>query len=294
MNNYAPDTVRFYERSIYNFSLFHSLDSPISDLDEDLIEEYTLYLREKNICSMSIHTYLSGMRRIIHYFAQKGYILNFNIVMPKVETPIKEVYTEEELKKLLKKPNVKTCRFVQYRDWVMVNYLLGTGQRRNTVAHLKVGDLDLMNRLVKLRVVKNKKPVILPLTNSLALILEEYLSYRGGTAEDPLFCSREGKPLSSESLSNAIRRYNLSRGVDRTSVHIFRHTFAYLSIKNNMDIVRLQRLLCHSDIKTTQGYLRSFGFEELQEDYERFNPLETFIGQSEVMKNWNKQQGKRK
>ena len=48
LNNYAPDTVRFYERSIYNFSLFHSLDSPISDLDEDLIEEYTLYLLRKS------------------------------------------------------------------------------------------------------------------------------------------------------------------------------------------------------------------------------------------------------
>lgn len=54
---------------------------------------------------------------------------------------------------------------------------------------MKIGDLDLENKLVRLRVTKNKKESILPLTETLVMILEEYLSYRGGELDDYLFVS---------------------------------------------------------------------------------------------------------
>ena len=174
----------------------------------------------------------------------------------------------------------------------MINYLLGTGQRRRTVVNLTVGDIDLANKLVKVRVVKNRKPTILPLTSSLTTILEEYLSIRGGENEDPLFCDREGRGMNCGSLTNMVRKYNLKRGVDKTSVHLFRHTFAYMSMKNGMDLIRLQHLLGHSKIDTTQRYLMSFGFEDLKEDYELYNPLEIFMGAGKVSNRWKTKQTK--
>ena len=44
--------------------------------------------------------------------------------MPKADKKIKETYTDEELKKLLKKPNLKRCEFNEYKTWVFSNYLL--------------------------------------------------------------------------------------------------------------------------------------------------------------------------
>ena len=290
VNNYSDYTTNFYKKAIHNFSLFYDLDSPVSDINRDLMEDYALYLADRGISSMSVHTYLRGVMRIVNYLADKDIIKRFTITMPKVETPVKEVYTESELKKLLKKPDVKNCKFSEFRNWVMVNYLLGTGQRRNTVTNIKIKDLDLENALVRLNVTKNKKATILPITKSLVDILEEYLDFRGGSPDDYLFCNESGKKLSNESCTNSIRKYNLRRGVDKTSIHVFRHTFAYMSIKNNIDIVRLQQLLCHSNIKTTQGYLRSFGFEDLRENYEMFNPLENFINKNTVAKNFKERQ----
>ncbi|MBP3383841.1 MAG: site-specific integrase [Firmicutes bacterium] len=286
LNNYAPDTLNFYEQSLHNFSLFCSLEEPIERLNADTMEEYTFFLQKKDISSVTVHCYLRGMKTVIRYLADKGFISHFEIILPKTVTPVKEVYTEEELKKLLKKPDVKKCSFAEYRNWVIVNYLLGTGQRRNTVINLKIGDIDLPNKLVTLRMTKNKKQTILPLTKTLVAVLEEYLTYRGGDKEDYLFCTWEGKPITPDGLSNNIRKFNLRRGVDRTAMHLFRHTFAYLAMKNKMDILKLQRLLCHSRLDTTQKYLRSFGFEELKEDYEQYNPLERFMSESEVMHNW--------
>lgn len=286
LKHYAEETVSFYERAIYNFSLFYDLEQPLHMLDCEVIENYNLYLCEKGLSATTIHCYIRGLKTIINHLFKKGVLPKFEIIVPKADSVIKEVYTEEELKKLLKKPNIKTCKFETYRNWVIVNYLLGTGQRRRTVVNLKVGDIDLSNRLVKVRIVKNRKPAILPLTKALVLVLEEYLSFRGGKDDDPLFCDKNGKAMSSDRLTNMIRKYNISRGVDKTSVHLFRHTFAYMSMRNGMDLIKLQQLMGHSKIDTTQRYLRSFGYEDLKVGYEQFNPLENFMGNSKVSDNW--------
>ena len=56
----------------------------------------------------------------------------------KGEEPIKETYTDEELKILLQKPNMKKCTFAEYRTWVVVNFLINSGSRgvRKTSTHL--------------------------------------------------------------------------------------------------------------------------------------------------------------
>ena len=61
---------------------------------------------------------------------------------------------------------------------------------------------------------------------------------------------------------------------------------------HNMDIIRLQQLLCHSKLETTQRYLQSFGFEDLKENYERYNPLEVIIGNNSISRDWRDKQKK--
>lgn len=287
LNGYSEYTIEFYQEIAHNLSTYTSLEQPINIFDKTLYEDYCLFLQQKGIKSTTIYTYLRGLKRMLNYFMNEGLIAQFTIDLPKMETPTKEVYTEEELRRLLKKPNLKKCRFTEYRNWVIINYLVGTGQRRNTITNIRIGDLDLDSKLVVLRVTKNKRETILPLTESLVLVLKEYLRYRGGTKDDYLFCSQEGKKIGNDSLTNAIRKYNHKRGVEKSSIHLFRHTFAYMCMKNDMDIMRIQKLLGHARIETTQNYLRQFGFSDLQKDYERFNPLESLKDDS-VAKRWRK------
>ncbi|HZK61796.1 MAG TPA: site-specific integrase, partial [Anaerovoracaceae bacterium] len=73
------------------------------------------------------------------------------------------------------------CGFTEYRNWVIVNYLLSTGQRRNTVINLKIKDYDPENGMMALRIVKNRKPTILPLSQTIVEILNNYLKFRKGS-----------------------------------------------------------------------------------------------------------------
>ena len=59
--------------------------------------------------------------------------------------------------------------------------------------------------------------------------------------------------------------------------HLFRHTFAKKYLLAGGDVFRLQKLMGHSDISVTKEYVEMFS-EDLKIDYDRFNPLDNFIG----------------
>jgi integrase/recombinase XerD len=174
---------------------------------------------------------------------------------------------------LLEKPDVKQCSFAAYRNWVIVNFLLATGCRAATLLAVRIEDVNLDTGTVFFRHIKTRTQQVVPLSRTLTAILKEYLEYRDGVPEDALFVTEYGKPMCLSTLENAIRVYNLARGVDKTSLHLFRHTYAQFYIKAGGDPFRLQKLLGHSDLTMTRRYVALYA-DDLKESYDRLNPLE--------------------
>lgn len=87
---------------------------------------------------------------------------------------------------------------------------------------------------------KARNQQIVPLSKALIKIMEEYLEHRSGDPTAPLFVSEYGNQMTLNSLGNAVWNYNHSRGVDKTSMHLFRHTYAKLYIQAGGDPFRLQ------------------------------------------------------
>ena len=183
-------TITTYQSSYKVFAEYYDSTELCSSLDIHVMNGFIVYLKENkemNNTSMNIH--LSSMRAFINYCIRLEYTPKFIVTMLKAEQTIKETYTESELKILLKKPDVKKCNFVTYRSWVIINYLLGTGNRESTVVNIKIGDLDFDNDSIILKKTKNKRQQIIPISNSLKIILLDYLKHRKGNNEDYLFCS---------------------------------------------------------------------------------------------------------
>lgn len=283
VNNYAEKTITYYENTIHVFNKFFDETRLAETIDEDTLQDYILYLKDSGVKDTTIKTYIGGLRTVLYFFMDNGWVDYFRIKVPKCAKQIKDIYTDEELRALLKKPNLNKCSFAEYRNWVMVNYLFGTGQRETSIVNIRIKDLDLANGIVKLTATKNKKQTLLPLSDSLIAILEQYLNYRKGEAEDFLFCNVTGEQLSTSGMISAIKLYNRSRGVSKTSIHLFRHTFATKWVRQNGDIVKLQHILCHSDLKTTQKYL-NVCLGDLQQDYQQMNPLESMLCSKKHMK----------
>ena len=249
-------------------------DKKASDITEDTLEGFILYLQNRGCNDITVQSYMRGVRCFCYYLMEEGYLQRFKIKLPKADKRIKETYTDAELKKLLKKPNVKTCEFNEYKTWVFSNYLLATGNRISTVLSLQIKDLDFENETIQLNKCKNRKAQIVPMASSLKVILKEYLTYRKGSPDDYVFCNSYGGKGDIRSYQEMLAKYNQKRGVSKTSAHLYRHTFAKRWILNGGDIFRLQKLLGHSNLDIVKEYVNMFD-RDLTKDYTSFNPLDT-------------------
>jgi len=114
--------------------------------------------------------------------------------------------------------------------------------------------------------------------------LREYLRIREGEPDDYLFCDEYGKMLSANALRLAIERYNRKRGVAKTSLHMFRHTFArkYL-IDCGGNAFTLQKLLGHSTLEMTKHYCAIFN-ADITKNFDSVSPLEQFGGTGKIVR----------
>jgi len=278
-NNLSDKTIKHYDTAIELFTNFLNIDNPsCCDINVDTIEEFIEFLKARNpdIRATSINSYLKDIRTILYYFMERGYLKNFTVKLLKEDITIKETYSTDDINLLIQKPNVKKCDFSEYRNWVITCYLLATGNRLRTVCELKNKDIDFDSNVIYLHKVKTRKAYSMPLSSALEKVLIEYMQYRKGEEDDYLFCNKYGDKLQESSLTTAIYRYNHRRGVDKTSVHLYRNTFAKIYITNEGDIARLQKLLGHSTAVMSLRYAKMFD-TDLNHHFDERNPLDNHM-----------------
>ena len=226
---------------------------------------------------VSTNTISSYCRTLKSFFSWLKTSEKTTVVVPlyKEQETIKETYTDEELLLLLKKPNTKS--FCEYRSWVIINLLLNCGCRAATIRHIENRDIDLDAKTIFYRHTKNGKTQAIPLCDDMCAILSEYKDIRQGEPTDYLFCTETGEQLSENALKLAITRYNTQRGLTKTSIHLFRHTFAkkYL-LDCGGNAFTLQKMLGHSTMKMTKHYTNLFD-ADLQKSFENNCPLVQLI-----------------
>ena len=160
--------------------------------------------------------------------------------------------------------------------------LYETGMRRSELASLPLSAIDITSLTIKVRGKRNKERII-PIENELAQSIALYITLREevlaqqkpDTTPDvssPLLITSKGKPVTDNKIYQIVERYMRPRSTaDRTSPHVFRHTFATTMIGNGADVRMVQEMLGHSSISTTQRYTH-ITTEKLIETYNKAHP----------------------
>ena len=228
---------------------------------DDLIEDFRYFITEiENSSEITANYYIRHLKAVINYYAEQGVIDGRKIVIKEIKPTVKDVYTDDELRKLLRRPRNEED-FTECRNWVIVNTFLGTGCRVSTLAALRVGDIDFENNLIIMNRQKNGTPNVVPLQQAtLAPVLREYIyAWRSDEEGNPLlnaqlFCRSDGEETTVEAIKKAVATFNKSRGVDKTSCHLFRHTFAKKWILAGKSAIELKKVLNHSSMKMVEHY----------------------------------------
>ena len=258
-------------------------EKTMSEIEELDLKLMILSMQESGLAANSIRSYTATLKSFFTWCNNEG-ITELNLKKYRAEETIKETYSAAELSLLLKKPNMKTCSFSEYRNWVIENFLVNCGCRAATVRNIQNRDVDLENRVIQARHTKNKKSLIIPLCTQMVNILIDYMSIRGGKLDDYLFPNEYGEMLTENALRCTIAKYNKRRGVQKTSIHLFRHTFAKMYLMDcGGNALMLQKLLGHSTLDMTRHYCEIFD-AELTRDFDSFSPLSRLTSSSEKIK----------
>ena len=264
-------TIRNYHQNLHNISLHFDITMPFDALTKEHLDQMVVSMRQAGLAHNTIATYVRLLRSFLNWANQER-LTTVMIPNMKEKDTIKETYTDEELDRLLKKPD-KNCDFCEYRSWTIVNFLLNSGCRAATVRNIQNRDVDLHARHITLRHTKTGKIQVIPLCSLMVSILRDYMAFRGGESADYLFCDQYGGMLSENALRLSIAKFNQRRGVQKTSIHLFRHTFArkYL-VDCGGNAFTLQKLMGHSTLKMTKHYCTIFD-ADIAKNYDTFSPL---------------------
>ena len=280
--NLREGTINHYKQSYTQFYKYFDPNMPVENFTADMYKRYVVHLRSTLHNDVSINSYLRDLITTLHFLMNEGYVAHFKMQAIKVDRTNVETYSDEELRILLQKPNIKKCSFTEYQCWVITNFLFCTGVRQRSLINIKVKDIDFDNSVVYVNVTKNRKPLIVPINQTMVHILNEYLKYRKAKSKDEyLFCNVYGVQLVKSTCYYMLSEYNKRRGVQTTGIHRYRHTFARQWILNGGNVVSLSRLLGHSSLQITQNYINLL-VSDVAKEVDTINLLDKFSSKKRI------------
>lgn len=259
---YAEKTIKTYSDHLIDFMQFANKEiddkgCPVCFVTRDMIIEWQAHLRfDLHNADTSVRTKVKSLRTFLYWCMdeERGYCKPFRIKLPKAEERLKELYSSEEMNAILRRP--RTRDLTEWRNWAIVNMVLRTGIRRSSLCELKWPDIDFEGKKVLLRHSKNRKQQYVPLADEAIEVLAIWRDFSPQTKENYVFFSTYSeKKLAPNSMTQAIRKYNLNRGVSKTSLHLMRHSFATIYLRKGGQIGKLQKILGHQTMDMTQRYV---------------------------------------
>ena len=231
------------------------------DVKSTDLRQFIYGLKAAGLAPSSIRRKISSLRSYFGFLLAEAIIESDPSELlegPKSGRALPTVLSPEEVEALLDAPNGEDP--LASRDRAMLELMYAAGLRISELIALRTRDLDMKERLIRVRG-KGSKERIIPFGGKAAEAITVYLeTARSGLAKDrthdgALFLGRRGRRLSRMGAWKIIRRNVDRAGIrKRVTPHTIRHTFATHLLQGGADIAAVQEMLGHVDISTTQIY----------------------------------------
>jgi len=238
LKNYAKQTIKGYIIHVKKY-----LESNITKkegINPESVKKFILKELEKKEPSSVSHSIFA-----IEYFFNNVMHQKLSLPKPKRNKKIPEILTKEEIKKMIDST-------INIKHILIIKLLYGCGLRVSEIINLQKEDLNFEEGLIKINLAKGRKDRFVKIPNSL---LDNLKSYFNLNNEEVLFPSNRGGKLSKKTISKIVENASNKAGIKkRVYPHLLRHSFATHLLEQGTDLRIIQKLLGHSDIKTTQIY----------------------------------------
>jgi len=199
------------------------------------------------------------------------------VEIPKVPTRYPEIISLEQARRFLRAARGSTWTGIRNR--AILGTFLDTGVRLSELIGLNLEDVDVLTGTARIRSGKGDKERHVYMGRALLRNMRKWIEVRGFHEEGtPFFLTKDGNRLDLRNVERIVSRIadRAKLGSVRITPHILRHTFATHYIQNGGDPFSLQRILGHSDIKTTMIYVNLAG-AGLQEAHAKASPMDRLL-----------------
>ena len=244
-------------------------------LDTPLVLAFLTYLEDKRGCSASTrNARLAAIRSFMRFvelrvpsvIEQSRRVLA--IPVKRTDQKLVRHLLPAEMEALLRAPDTRTRSGI--RDRAMIHLAFAAGLRATELVTLPHTAIDMKGTPTVRVVGKGRKERSLPLWKTAADDLRAWLAVRGDAHVPELFTNARGGAMTRSGFEYVLAKHVEAASTSCPSIrsksispHVLRHTCAMTILRATGDVRKVSLWLGHSDIKTTQMYLRADPDEKL-------------------------------
>ena len=273
--NLSSNSISAYKRDLEFFSK-NVNEKDISKISEKDIKK-VIGIHRKDHSAKSTQRMIASLKGFHKYlFLESQIEIDPAVNIESLNLPLSLPKTLEidQVLKLL--DNIKPSTSENIRNRLIFEFLYGTGVRISELVNIDLSDIDLDNKIIKIRFGKGSKQRLVPLGKALEKIIESYLtrvrnSLIKNTKEQSLLLNNQGKRLSRQSIWSIVHKIAQENELLDLTPHTLRHAFATHLLEGGADVRVVQELLGHSSVNTTQIYTH-VTVEKLKEVFAQTHP----------------------
>jgi integrase/recombinase XerD len=283
----SPNTLAAYRRDLRRYGAYlhrRGLSGAIGRVDEAVVAGYVDELEqartddgERRYKASSIARSLAAVRSFHRFCVEEGLLAvdpSGDVGAPRVPQGIPKALTEAEVEALLGAVPGDGPR--PQRDRAILELLYAGGLRISELVGLDLGDVDLLDGLVRV-LGKGSKERVVPLGRSAREAIGDYLTtgrpeLASKVRTSALFLNARGGRLTRQGAWLIVRAAADRAGLrGRLHPHVLRHSCATHMLDRGADIRVVQELLGHASLSTTQVYTK-VSPERLRAVYDAAHP----------------------
>jgi integrase/recombinase XerD len=241
LRGFSDETVKAY--LFQNVKFLVSAKKTVPEVDEDDIKGYLSMLISAGKSTATISLSKAALKFHYDTILHRGIV---DFATPKLRKKLPVVLSKDEVRAMLEKAPTE-------KSMLIIELLYSSGLRVSECTALRINDLEAQEKMGWVRNGKGGKDRIFLLSDKLRRDLKHYL-YRK-KPKQWLFEGKSGNMLSPRNIQGIVKRCARLAGIKKkVSPHTLRHSFATHLLEAGTDIRKIQELLGHANLQTTQIY----------------------------------------
>lgn len=279
--NRSENTRELYRHTVLDFALFlhtQQLPTEVTAVTRGHVQAYLVEQQRLHPDTTTPVTKYNVLKAWMHWLRDEEILTESpmqGVPSPtKIEKPI-PVLPDRAVQQLLVSCN--SNRFEDRRDLAILRIFIDTPLRRREVANLTAADIDLVERVLTVRVKGNRIRVV-PIGVKSTQAIDRYRRVRSQHryASNPYFWLGERGRLTGEGLYAALKKRAARLDIQGFHPHLFRHLFAHSWLEAGGQETDLMRLGGWRSAEIMRHYAESLAERRAVESYRRLSPGDRF------------------